>query len=75
MQAFKIIKTRYQTSYNQNWLGPVLQKLEWAQQPNVEKKMGGLYRRNTTFPKAEHIINFKSSFYTTSDRRLLPQAQ
>ena len=66
MPAFKLIKTRYQTRYNANWLGPVLKKLEWAQQPNVEKQAGGLYQRDTTFPKPE-IIVCNSSFQTTSE--------
>ena len=67
MTAFKIIKTRYQTRYNANWLGPVLKKLEWAQQPNVEKKMGGLYHKNVTFSESQNTIAFKSNFYTISE--------
>ena len=67
MPAFKTIKTCYQNSYNENWLGPVLKKLEWAQQPNVEKRMGGLYHKNTAFPEPEDMIDFKSSFSTTQE--------
>ena len=39
------------TKYDENWLGPVLEKLEWVQQPNVEKRVGGLYQRNIAFPR------------------------
>ena len=45
----------------------MLKKLEWAQQRNVDKKMGGLHQRNTTISKAENMSAFKSSFYTTSE--------
>ena len=45
MSVFNILKTRYQTRHDANWLDPMLKKLEWAQQPNVDKEMGGLYQK------------------------------
>ena len=42
MPPCKILKTKYETRNYANWQGPVLKTLEWAQQPIVEKKMGGL---------------------------------
>ena len=67
MLTFKFIKTRYQIKYNTIWLGPVLKKLEWAQQPLVEEEMGCLQQKTYLISKPYHMLVFKSSMYNTSE--------
>ena len=74
MAASKIIKNGYQTRHNAHELDPVLKKLNWAQQPNVDNKHGKSVSGKYTQTRRHHVLLILKLTFILQ-RKLYPQSQ